>query len=90
MPLKTVWEVANSVDPQGDIYHLTKALTKDREATATALVTALEEAKKYDPTIRGVIVKSLDQASELGTTVGHNQALDQAISIVKQLLTPTV
>lgn len=58
-------------------------LTQDRQATATALVTALEGMKYQQPHLHTPF-HTEDKIYAMNAT------LDQAITIVKQLLTPTV
>lgn len=64
-------------------------ITQDRQAIATALLTALEGNKKDCGNYKFVngVCRVCDYTTPMRTA--HNQALDQAITIVKGLLTPT-
>lgn len=85
MTLKSVEEVVDNLFPQGTEHYwlpekISDVITRDRQAFATALVTALEG-------ISGSQAVLNPNPLSLGDVMISK---DQAITIVKELLTPTV
>lgn len=100
-PLITVEEIVKSafqkmleaddeIEAKGDDHYavvvkreIENVLTQDRQAIATALLTALEEKLLIEASFP-------NSKYTLEWKQGHNRGIEKAITIVKNLLTPTV